>query len=553
MSAQKEIKIDIYDFELKNYLQFPFIYDGKNYSEYKTESLELSSEDECGIIESVEEPMKVDKKDLFNIRSCDYIKGNLKRKISGEQVELNINDNLGELYFELEFENIKITSHDLIDFINKNGAKKVNLDSINKIDITENMKKIYEAQNIGNLLICVHKLLEDEHPKYSERVGNTYIKYLKPKISDKIILFGDLHGSLATVVRHLLRFRKMGIMDENGNFSPEYYFISLGDVVDRGVYGVEILTILYLLKIKNPTQVFLNRGNHEEMYMNSKNSIYNLQDGSNHTIYHFRDEVLSKINSDAEKIYELYNYIMSLQPSGIIIEKEKESETELSEINEKIFLAHGGLPHDLNKPNELPRQFIDGVNSRNSFILNDRYGNSIRWNDIYGKGPTIDNSSRSIEPNPLIKIIGTDLLFHAKELGFSMVIRGHQDSEYNTKIMYYNDKNWLSIKIYHDFSKEPNDYITEDLECRGAIFTIGLNKTGDIPRLKINGKERRGFFLIPVLTISTNTDTGRDLASDSFAILRFSDNTEGYTLNCTGGGNYNYKFNKYLQKNKRII
>ena len=42
----------------------------------------------------------------------------------------------------------------------------------------------------------------------------------------------------------------------------------LGDYVDRGLQGTEVLLSLFQLKIEDPEHVFLLRGNHESVEMN---------------------------------------------------------------------------------------------------------------------------------------------------------------------------------------------------------------------------------------------------------------------------------------------
>ena len=39
----------------------------------------------------------------------------------------------------------------------------------------------------------------------------------------------------------------------------------LGDLVDRGPYSIEILLIVFQLKVKNPNNVHIINGNHEDI------------------------------------------------------------------------------------------------------------------------------------------------------------------------------------------------------------------------------------------------------------------------------------------------
>jgi hypothetical protein len=81
----------------------------------------------------------------------------------------------------------------------------------------------------------------------------------------KIALFGDLHGSIHSFMRDLLKLRDEGYLDNNFKITKDnFYLLFLGDYIDRGIYGVEVMYTLARLKIANPEHTLIVRGNHED-------------------------------------------------------------------------------------------------------------------------------------------------------------------------------------------------------------------------------------------------------------------------------------------------
>jgi len=73
-------------------------------------------------------------------------------------------------------------------------------------------------------------------------------------------IFGDIHGHCRDVLLFLHHY------GWPSSTSPCYVFN--GDWVDRGAHQLEVLMIIYSLKICYPDKVFLNRGNHEDISIN---------------------------------------------------------------------------------------------------------------------------------------------------------------------------------------------------------------------------------------------------------------------------------------------
>ncbi len=129
------------------------------------------------------------------------------------------------------------------------------------------------------------------------------------KLEEPVVIVGDIHGQMYDLCH----------MIEKAGSSNDTNYLFLGDYVDRGVLGLEVIMILLALKINFPTSVILLRGNHE-----SRNMTEN---------FTFRQEVINKYD------IETYNLIMELfdtMPLSCIVDS-------------KYFCMHGGISPDLSK------------------------------------------------------------------------------------------------------------------------------------------------------------------------------------------------------------
>ncbi|XP_003366367.1 phosphoprotein phosphatase 1 [Trichinella spiralis] len=140
-----------------------------------------------------------------------------------------------------------------------------------------------------------------------------------------VSICGDIHGQYNDLLR---LFGALG-------WPPEKRYLFLGDYVDRGDNSIEVISMLLLLKILNPHAVYLLRGNHETLAVNS--------------VYGFLEEVRHRYSRD---LYIKFNHLFNFLPVAGLI-------------SGKIFCMHGGLSKDLEtfdqirsieRPVEIPLQ-----------------------------------------------------------------------------------------------------------------------------------------------------------------------------------------------------
>lgn len=73
------------------------------------------------------------------------------------------------------------------------------------------------------------------------------------KLEGDYVVVGDIHGNVDDLLRI---FEKYG-------YPPSKNYLFLGDYVDRGAHSIEVLLLLYSLKVLFPNNVSMLRGNHE--------------------------------------------------------------------------------------------------------------------------------------------------------------------------------------------------------------------------------------------------------------------------------------------------
>lgn len=100
--------------------------------------------------------------------------------------------------------------------------------------------------------------------EYENSLDQLIIKLSLPEESN-IAVIGDLHGNDSRLEDTLRFLQKNNYLDEQYQCNPSHYIIFLGDYVDRGTDSLKVLELLATLKLENKNQVFLLRGNHEDV------------------------------------------------------------------------------------------------------------------------------------------------------------------------------------------------------------------------------------------------------------------------------------------------
>jgi hypothetical protein len=108
---------------------------------------------------------------------------------------------------------------------------------------------------------------------------------------DEFYIRGDLHGDIFSLLMQLETMKNDGVLDDSFRIlKHNVWILFLGDYVDRGQYGCEVLYTMLRLSLANPDRVIFVRGNHEDIAVTTRHG--------------FKDEVSHKFNATGENPYQ---------------------------------------------------------------------------------------------------------------------------------------------------------------------------------------------------------------------------------------------------------
>ena len=201
----------------------------------------------------------------------------------------------------------------------------------------------------------------------------------------KLRIVGDIHGQFCVLEKlydEITELRLQSEMKEEKHFS--YPLLFNGDIIDRGMRGVDYFIGILLLLLEHPNDVYINRGNHENCEMNET--------------FGFKIEVMKKCGND---FYSHFSEIFEYLPVCHILRN-------------TIFIVHGGLPKE-------------NINVRKAFIskkkeyLDDDIETGFLWADPQEK------AGFSPSPRNVGHLFGPDVLLRfLTENKFKYVVRSHE-------------------------------------------------------------------------------------------------------------------------------
>ena len=216
-------------------------------------------------------------------------------------------------------------------------------------------------------------------------------------------IFGNLYGNYYDLMRYFESFGNPSDSNQNGDINVMQY-IFLGDFCDRGKYSLEVVLLLFALKVKYPEHIILLRGHHEDIEVNA--------------YYGLGSECKERLKDDIGKelcIFRKINKVFDLLPLAALIDN-------------SVLCVHGGIGSALNSLSEIenikrPIQVKQSVTNRTEQIVID-----LLWSEYSDSVDSIEmNVDRDEKKYGFIVKFGKERLEKfLTDNELTMVINSHQ-------------------------------------------------------------------------------------------------------------------------------
>jgi hypothetical protein len=156
---------------------------------------------------------------------------------------------------------------------------------INNNRYIEALQKTLPYQDLVNAFIAYRDVIKPDFENTAQWLNGAIPKNIfpvdltqkndvfKPFVSREILpaktniyVHGDWHGDVHSLLYFIRTLQEKGVLKKDSFelVDPATKIMFLGDVIDRGVYGIYSTYTVLRLKIANPQSMYVLRGNHEE-------------------------------------------------------------------------------------------------------------------------------------------------------------------------------------------------------------------------------------------------------------------------------------------------
>ncbi len=185
-----------------------------------------------------------------------------------------------------------------------------------------------------------------------------YAQKIIAEPGDQFFIRGDLHGDIFSLLAQLNKMHDEGVIDDNFRIIKDnIWVLFLGDYVDRGQYGCEVLYTMMRLALANPDRVIFVRGNHEDIGISAKN-------GFKEEVMHKFDDTTGFKHKTISRMNDLLPVVLYLGCQDLRHPVNSEYQVALSQFQTNYLqCCHGGLEIGYN-----PRPFLDNHATSYQFL-----------------------------------------------------------------------------------------------------------------------------------------------------------------------------------------